>query len=53
MKDKFVGEKSWFDLYVELEAKLTSRIFKLEERVKELENISKQISPGNIWVGKR
>lgn len=45
-------EKSWFELYVELKSRLTSRIFALEERVKALENAKSPQSPGNIWVGR-
>lgn len=44
-------EKSWFELYIELESELKSRIFKLEERVKALEKEQSVQSPGNIWIG--
>jgi hypothetical protein len=43
---KAQGElKSWFDLYSELKIMLESRIFRLEERVKELERKSGRSEP--------
>lgn len=63
-KDELAGKiskahgepKSWFDMYLDLETKLTTRIYDLEKRVQDLESTVQGLNArtsGSIRIGGR